>query len=367
VPAASVSGRMAVEERESALAAYDAGVIKVLCACDMLNEGWDSPSTEVLLMARPTLSKILYVQQLGRGTRVSPGKEYLLVFDFVDKADRCSQALSVHRIFGKGTYRPGAFVAATEGQLAAEQQAFDGAPGGVPPVILGLNIFETSLQPIDVFRWQDDAADMMPASELARELRVDDDTIRQRVRRNELVADLTVPAGDRTYHYFRRDRLDDLRAQYGVAVVTEDNMRELFIEFVTAGDMASSYKPVLLLGMFDCADRSGRVRIQDLVSFFRDFYANRAKRGLLIEAPGTRMSNVVEMSDLEIERTMLAMPFEKFERKGFFRRLKDLALVRFAEPLWRQMKEADRDQVIAISMGQIESYFKRCESKVDRC
>ena len=41
-----------------------------------------------------------------------------------------------------------------------------------------------------------------------------------------------------------------------------------------------------------------------------------------------------EMSDLEIERTMLAMPFEKFERKSFFRRLKDLAYVRFAESLW---------------------------------
>ena len=42
---------------------------------------------------------------------------------------------------------------------------------------------------------------------------------------------------------------------------------------------------------------------------------------------------------------MLAMPFEKFERKRFFCRLKDLSMVRFAEPLWRRLTEKDRKQL----------------------
>ena len=46
----------------------------VLCACDLLNEGWDCPATEVLFMARPTMSKVLYTQQLGRGMRLSPAR-----------------------------------------------------------------------------------------------------------------------------------------------------------------------------------------------------------------------------------------------------------------------------------------------------
>ena len=46
--------------------------LRVLCACDVLNEGWDAPETEVLLMARPTLSKVIYQQQLGRGMRKHP-------------------------------------------------------------------------------------------------------------------------------------------------------------------------------------------------------------------------------------------------------------------------------------------------------
>ena len=58
----------------------------MLCACDLLNEGWDCPEIEVLFMARPTMSRLLYTQQLGRGMRLYQGKESLMVFDFVDNA-----------------------------------------------------------------------------------------------------------------------------------------------------------------------------------------------------------------------------------------------------------------------------------------
>jgi superfamily II DNA or RNA helicase len=88
VPAQSVSGRMPNKDREATLGAFHDGRLRVLCACDILNEGWDCPDVEVLLMGRPTLSRVLYLQQLGRGTRKAPGKECLVVFDFVDNASR---------------------------------------------------------------------------------------------------------------------------------------------------------------------------------------------------------------------------------------------------------------------------------------
>jgi superfamily II DNA or RNA helicase len=59
VPAQSVSGRMPNREREETLRAFHDGRARVLCACDILNEGWDCPDIEVLLMARPTLSRVL--------------------------------------------------------------------------------------------------------------------------------------------------------------------------------------------------------------------------------------------------------------------------------------------------------------------
>lgn len=361
IHAATVSGRLPVAERDAILAAYEAGTdLQVLCACDILNEGWDSPRTEVLLMARPTLSKVLYVQQLGRGTRAAPGKQHLLVFDFVDQADRHAQALSVHRIFQKPSYRPGALVAAPADQMESEARRFETAgQQSLPQVILGMNIFETSLQPVDIFRWQDEAAGMMAASELARELRVDDDTVRQRVRRGELKPDLSVPAGSRELHFFHRDRVPELQAQYGVQPLTDENIRDQFLRYVETGDLSSSYKPVLLLAMLQCTDKAGRARIQDLVAFFRNFYLERAAAGLPVESPTVRMSRVAEMTDLDIERTMLAMPFEKFERKGFFRRLKDLAFVRFSESLWRALKQEDATRIRNLTNNQLQSYFQR--------
>ena len=65
VKAAHVSGRMGEQQKQQILEAYRSGEIQVLCACDILNEGWDSPETEVLLMARPTLSKVVYVTTIG--------------------------------------------------------------------------------------------------------------------------------------------------------------------------------------------------------------------------------------------------------------------------------------------------------------
>lgn len=49
-------------------------------------------------MARPTMSKTIYLQQLGRGTRRCPGKEDLLVVDFVDNANMFNMPYSLHRV-----------------------------------------------------------------------------------------------------------------------------------------------------------------------------------------------------------------------------------------------------------------------------
>jgi hypothetical protein len=121
--------------------------------------------------------------------------------------------------------------------------------------------------------WQDEASGMMPAAELARELRVDDDTVRQRIRRPELVPDLTVPVGEREHQFLRRVRLPELLAQYGVQPLSDENIRDEFLNFVEEGDMSASYRPVPLLGM----DSAGRVRVLDLVTYFRAFYADRRR------------------------------------------------------------------------------------------
>jgi superfamily II DNA or RNA helicase len=152
-PAQSVSGRMPGKQREEYLRAFRAGQLRVLCACDILNEGWDCPDVEVLLMARPTLSKVIYLQQLGRGTRKAPGKECLVVFDFVDNAHRYNQALSLHRVLGVNRYRPGTIVLGPPNVREAEERML--AAGEKPTTTLEIGLWARDYQEIDVFNWQE--------------------------------------------------------------------------------------------------------------------------------------------------------------------------------------------------------------------
>ncbi len=84
VPATAVYGDMPREERESALQAFKESKLKILTSCNVLTEGFDEPSIEAVFMARPTKSQSLYIQCIGRGLRLYPGKEYCTVLDFSD-------------------------------------------------------------------------------------------------------------------------------------------------------------------------------------------------------------------------------------------------------------------------------------------
>jgi DNA or RNA helicases of superfamily II len=89
--AEAVYGDMNTDYRKSILKAYGHGEIQVLTNCEVLTEGWDDESTDCLLMCRPTKSKGLYTQMIGRGTRLFPGKDNCLILEFTDnRHDICS-------------------------------------------------------------------------------------------------------------------------------------------------------------------------------------------------------------------------------------------------------------------------------------
>ncbi len=84
IPAGAVSGDMERSERSKVLKEFRNGGIRVLTNCIVLTEGYDEPSVEGIILARPTKSPLLYAQMIGRGTRLHPGKENVTVVDIVD-------------------------------------------------------------------------------------------------------------------------------------------------------------------------------------------------------------------------------------------------------------------------------------------
>jgi superfamily II DNA or RNA helicase len=69
--------------RAESLEALQAGSLSVLCAVDMFNEGVDVPELDTIMMLRPTESRILWLQQFGRGLRLSEPKKILTVIDYI--------------------------------------------------------------------------------------------------------------------------------------------------------------------------------------------------------------------------------------------------------------------------------------------
>lgn len=82
VNAASVHSDSALTRGE-ALEQLSRGEISVLFSVDLFNEGMDLPLIDTVLLLRPTESKILFLQQMGRGLRQNEGKEKLVILDFV--------------------------------------------------------------------------------------------------------------------------------------------------------------------------------------------------------------------------------------------------------------------------------------------
>ncbi len=114
IEAYAISGKTPAADRRKLIQMYAEGTIKVLVSCQVLLEGFDAPLATVALCCRPTKSKLLYTQSIGRVLRPYPApeealgwrgyvKENAIIIDFVDVSSK-HQLLQIASLFG---LRPG--------------------------------------------------------------------------------------------------------------------------------------------------------------------------------------------------------------------------------------------------------------------
>lgn len=353
----AVSGNLKNSVRTRILDEYENGSINVLCACDLLNEGWDSPKTEVLFMARPTMSKTLYMQQLGRGMRKCDGKEYLVVFDFIDNASLFNTPYSIHRLLNIKDYRPGQMVLAPKKQMDLDADLF--AKGEKPEVWLDFPMNAADYELIDLFNWQDEVKDMISQLEFVRMVDVQTETIERYIREGKLKADLEVPVGDkRSFKYFREDTVRKYALEYGWELITAANMKDKFMEMVKTMDMSFSYKPVLLKAMFEHVNESGRVRVEDIVDYFINFYGDRKDKGLFIEKKSSIYCKE-GFTRKNAERNIFANPFKRFEDMRFMKRSREIEFVEFNRHVFKKLTNKDIAWIKKHCDDKLEEYYGR--------
>jgi superfamily II DNA or RNA helicase len=357
IKAAAVSGGMKKSERMEFQEKFVNRDIQVLCACDLLNEGWDCPEIEVLFMARPTMSKVLYTQQLGRGMRLYEGKESLMVFDFVDNASQYNAPYSLHRLFRLKDYQPGKLAVAPTAKRKGEDDLY--AKGEKPEALLDWPVDATDYELVDIFNWQEEAVGMISQMEFVRRVDVQTETIERYVREGKLIPDLVVPMSEhRTFKYFKEETLQKYAQQYGWTMIDDSNRKDLFLDMIRQMDMSYSYKPVLIQGILLYADNNGMVKLSDIVAYFRSFYEGRRAAGLPVEKKNSIFAKG-GYTDKEAERNILANPFKRFEDMQMLRHTKTLGIVQVEETVWKHLTAQEKDEIGRICEEKLASYYGR--------
>ena len=331
---------------------YGKGDVQFLCTCSLITEGWDSPRTSIIVMARPTMSKVLYLQQLGRGTRKYPGKEALYVIDVVDNYGPLNAPWSCHAIFGVANYLAWADV------LKGEQPLSN--PENEEIILAGLYEKERKIEKLNIFTFEEEYPNHLSTEQLARELFVSTGTLKSWIKKQEISPDVSIPFGRHALHYFNPTQVENIRSTKNLKQHNEDTQYDDFFEFLDKGDYSFSYKIVFILSFLKLMDHNGECNLENLVEKYSKFYKIRHELGIQPDKGNSPYNNVEFLDDsASMKRSILSNPFEKFERKRFMYHCKDLNNIAFSFSLWNRINnENDLKKVRMKMLIDMEDYFK---------
>ena len=330
-------------KNDSAFEKYKNKQLQFLCSCQIISEGWDSPQTEIVVMARPTLSKVLYLQQIGRGLRKYEGKECLYLIDVVDNYSSKLTPWNFNSLFHISTYSP---------FIGVKNNDFDYLS------ILGLSEHEIAMKEIDILSFEEKYKDYLSLEQAARELYVGTQTLNGWNKKNNY-ASLYLPIGRIQVPYFSNDDIERIRTEKGLTVHTDETILDDFIAFVDENTLTFSFKLVFLINCLKLADKEGNINLTELVDKYAEFYSNRIDKHLPVDKPNCVYTREKMGDKVFIKKSLLDNPFEKFERKRFFFHSKDLNIISFNYALWSKMTDKTKTDIIKKELQFLKRYYKK--------
>ena len=321
--------------------------IRFLCACDMISEGWDYPELGILVMARPTLSKVLYLQQIGRGLRRTSIKKNVFVIDVVDEYGAMVRPCSMHAIFGNSLYVPFGDITRQD-YLPGQMIEIDGITERVERIV-----------EVDIHTFEEKYGDYYSQEQLAREYFVNTGTISSWIRKGKITPTVEFPFGSKKISLFSPEDVEKYRKELNIQEHNDDTVRDDFFAFLEERDYSLSYKMPFLLSFIDHMDTIGDAKIEDVLTDYIAFYQDRIDKGLPVDRPSCPY-NVETLKDRKmIKSSMLSNPFEKFERKRFMYYSKDLGVISLNHALLAKMSEGDWERVKGQMREDLERYYKQ--------
>lgn len=322
--------------------------IRFLCSCNMISEGWDYPELKILVMARPTLSKVLYLQQIGRGLRKTATKETVFVIDVVDEYGAALKPCSMHSVFKNPFYAPFGLITRTN-YKAGEMITVDG-------------LYETieRIVKVDIEDFSEKYQNFLSAEQLAREFFVGTQTLNQWIKKGKITPDASFDFGSRKIFLFAPESVPKIRADLNLPLHNEKTLHKDFFNFLSERDYTFSYKMPFLLSLLKNANEIGEAKINSVLRDYTSFYINRLNQNLPVDKKNCPYTKEFLASEKAVKENMIKNPFEKFERKRFLYIAKDLDLIAVNPVLWQDLKDSknDFDKIKSQMIQDLENYYK---------
>ena len=327
---------------------FRAGRIRFLCSCQMISEGWDYPELGILVMARPTLSRVLYLQQLGRGLRRTSTKRDVFVVDVVDEYGAMVQPCSLHSIFQNPYYVPFGDVLRRDYE-PGEWVEVDGIRERVERIV-----------PVEVASFAEKYEGWLSVEQVARDFFVNTGTVNSWIKRGRITPSVSFPFGNKTIHLFSPEDVVATRERLRIPVHDDSTIRDDFFAFLEERDYSLSYKMPFLLSLLDHMDpRTGSAAIEAVLDGYAGFYLRRIERGLPVDRPSCPYTAEFLANRKAVRESMLRNPFEKFERKRFMYHSRDLGEIALNHALLARMGDGDWERVRAQMREDLEDYYAR--------
>ena len=330
---------------EKVMQEFKENKIRFLCACDMISEGWDYPELGILVMARPTLSKVLYLQQIGRGLRRTSIKKNVFVIDVVDEYGAMVRPCSMHAIFGNSLYVPFGDITRQD-YLPGQMIEIDGITERVERIV-----------EVDIHTFEEKYGDYYSQEQLAREYFVNTGTITSWIRKGKITPAVEFPFGSKKISLFSPEDVEKYRKELNIQEHNDDTVRDDFFAFLEERDYSLSYKMPFLLSFIDHMDTIGDAKIEDVLTDYIAFYQDRIDKGLPVDRPSCPYNAETLKDRKMIKSSMLTNPFEKFERKRFMYYSKDLGVISLNHALLAKMSEGDWERVKRQMREDLERYY----------
>ena len=319
--------------------------IRFLCACNMISEGWDYPELGILVMARPTLSKVLYLQQIGRGLRKTDVKKNVIVIDVVDEYGAMVKACNMHTIFANPYYVPFGDITKT-----------DYVPGEMV-IIDGIEERIERITEVDINSFEDKYGSYLSQEQVAREYFVSTGTVSSWIKKKKITPTVEYKFGSKSLYLFSPDDVEKYRKELDIKEHNDNTIKQDFFDFLEERDYSLSYKMPFMLAVVKHIDSIGDAKIDDVLDDYIAFYQDRISRGLQVDRSTCPYNDEMLKNRKAICRNMLTNPFEKFERKRFLYYSKDLSVISMNHALYSQMEADDWDRVRTQLQEDLKNYY----------